>query len=145
EGDTVQFNWKGSNHSIVPYDATVQNTGFSESVTASAITASSTWDPLTRSSAYHCGIHAIMTGQIYVYEVANKLSVSAPPTVVAGSAFMVTVTATGQTNTTDDLYPGTVHFATSDADPGVVKPADYPFTGGDNGSRGFGGMILKTV
>ena len=41
EGDTVQFTWQGFNHSIVPYDATVQNTGFSESVTASTITASS--------------------------------------------------------------------------------------------------------
>ena len=145
EGDTVQFTWQGFNHSIVPYDATVQNTGFSESVTANTITASSTWDPLTRSSAYHCGIHAIMTGQIYVYEVANKLSVSAPPTVAAGTPFTVTVTAAGPTNTSDDLYAGTVHFTISDTDPGVVKPGDYAFTSGDNGSHAFGGVILKTV
>jgi hypothetical protein len=42
-------------------------------------------------------------------------------------------------------YTGTVHFSTTDQDPGVILPADYTFGPGDGGSATFsGGVTLVT-
>src|SRR5205823_10501005 len=42
-------------------------------------------------------------------------------------------------------YAGTVHFTSSDTNPSVVLPADYTFTGADNGVHTFTGAILITA
>jgi hypothetical protein len=61
----------------------------------------------------------------------------------------VTVTALDPSGNIDTSYQGTVTFSTTDADSGVVLPADYTFTtgdGGDNGVQSFpGGVTLITV
>ncbi len=68
---------------------------------------------------------------------ATHLTVSAPATVTAGSPFSVTVSAEDQFNNLSTTYRGTVHFTTTDAGSGVVLPADYTFTSGDNGTHTF--------
>jgi streptogramin lyase len=80
---------------------------------------------------------------------ANQFLLTAAPTVVSGTAFDITITALGPWSNIDTGYQGTVTFSTSDADSGVVLPADYTFTtgvGGDNGVHTFtGGVMLVTV
>ena len=47
---------------------------------------------------------------------------------------------------TDTNYQGTVHFSSSDSDPGVILPADYTFVSGDQGVHTFaGGFTLVTA
>jgi hypothetical protein len=59
------------------------------------------------------------------------------------------VTALDAYGNIDSNYQGTVTFTTTDADSGVLLPADYTFTtgvGGDNGVHTFsGGVTLITV
>ncbi len=69
-------------------------------------------------------------------------SVSAPSGSTAGSSFTVTVTALDPSNHTLTGYTGTVHFTSSDA--AAVLPADYTFTGGDQGVHQFT-MTLKAA
>jgi hypothetical protein len=51
----------------------------------------------------------------------------------SGVPFDVTVVAVDAYGNTDSHYAGTVTFGTSDADPGVVLPADYTFGPSDGG------------
>jgi hypothetical protein len=77
---------------------------------------------------------------------ADHLSVSAPSSVTSGTPFDITVTALDPFGNTDVNYQGTVTFATSDPDPGVVLPADYTFTAADAGAHAFpGGVTLVTT
>jgi hypothetical protein len=65
---------------------------------------------------------------------------------VAGTSFSVTVTALDASGHTFTGYAGTVHFTTSDKGAGVVLPADYTFTAGDNGTHTFAsGVTLLTA
>jgi hypothetical protein len=69
-----------------------------------------------------------------------------PPSVVSGTPFNVTVVAVDAYGNTDTNYAGTVHFTTSDTDPGVVLPPDYAFQPGDAGMVTFpGGVTLITA
>ena len=61
----------------------------------------------------------------------------APARVTAGAPFEVTVTALDAYGHVAAGYTGTVTFATSDPDPGVVLPADYTFTAADGGVHTF--------
>ena len=72
---------------------------------------------------------------------ATHLTVSAPASVTAGSPFSVTVSAEDQFNNLATTYRGTVHFTTTDAGAGVVLPADYTFTSGDNGTHTFTNLV----
>ena len=72
---------------------------------------------------------------------ATHLTVSAPASVAAGSPFSVTVSAEDQFNNLSTTYRGTVHFTTTDAGSGVVVPADYTFTSGDNGTHTFTNLV----
>jgi hypothetical protein len=77
---------------------------------------------------------------------ADHFSISAPGSVTAGAPFDVTITALDPYGNTDTNYQGTVTFATSDTDPGVVLPADYTFQAGDAGLATFaGGATLVTL
>ncbi len=103
-------------------------------------------------------------------DVANGLTGSAPVAVDPAAASQLLVTTEGQSGTGGTFqspsgsaltfvvtaedpygnvatgYAGTVHFTTTDTDPGVVLPADYTFTGADQGVHTFSnGAILKTV
>jgi hypothetical protein len=58
---------------------------------------------------------------------ASAFVLSAPDTVQSGVPFDVTVTAVDSFGQVAVGYTGTVTFSSSDADPGVVLPADYTF------------------
>jgi hypothetical protein len=74
--------------------------------------------------------------------------VTAPSSAVSGTPFDVIVTVLDMYGNTATDYTGTVHFTTSDLDPGVVLPSNYTFTtgnGGDNGVHDFpAGFMLIT-
>jgi hypothetical protein len=68
--------------------------------------------------------------------------VSGPGTTVAGNAASVTVTAQDAYGNTTPGYTGTVHFTSSD--PQAILPANYTYTGADNGTHSFS-VTLKTA
>jgi hypothetical protein len=71
--------------------------------------------------------------------------VQAPATAASGTPFDVTIIAVDAYGNTDMNYAGTIHFTTSDNDPGVVLPADYTFQPGDAGMITFpAGVTLIT-
>jgi hypothetical protein len=77
--------------------------------------------------------------------VAVFFAVAAPASVPPGSPLDVTITALDPYGNTAVNYQGTVTFSTSDTDPGIVLPADYTFTSGDDGVHTFsGGVTLST-
>jgi uncharacterized protein (TIGR03437 family) len=59
---------------------------------------------------------------------ATHFTVSAPASATAGTAFSFTVTALDQFNNTSNLYGGTVHFTSTDAQ--AVLPANSTLTNG---------------
>jgi hypothetical protein len=71
-------------------------------------------------------------------------AIMVPPTVVSGTPFSITVQALDATGNLNPAYAGTIHFATSDTDPGVVLPGDYTFTSNDAGQQTFNGVTLVT-
>jgi hypothetical protein len=76
---------------------------------------------------------------------ATAFVLSAPDTVDPGAPFDVTVAAVDPFGQSAFGYTGTVTFATTDPDPGVVLPADYTFTPADQGTHTFsGGVTLVT-
>jgi hypothetical protein len=77
---------------------------------------------------------------------ADHLTVTAPPSTTAGTAFSITVTARDQFNNTATGYLGTVHFTTTDGQPSAVVPGDYTFVAADNGEHTFtNGVTLVTA
>jgi streptogramin lyase len=77
---------------------------------------------------------------------AVALQVVAPPSATTGVAFDVTVMAVDPYGNTDMNYTGTIHFTTSDLDPGVMLPLDYTFQASDAGMVTFpGGVTLITL
>ncbi|MCE9608702.1 MAG: Ig-like domain repeat protein [Chthoniobacter sp.] len=77
--------------------------------------------------------------------VATRFAVSGfPASPAAGVAGSVMVTAQSSDGNTITGYTGTVHFTSNDG--AAVLPADYTFTGGDNGTHTFSnGVALKTA
>jgi hypothetical protein len=71
-----------------------------------------------------------------------SLSVSAPASATAGSAFSVTVTALDSYGNTATTYTGTVHFTGGGT--GAALPTDYTFTGGDTGTHTFSNAVTLT-
>lgn len=77
---------------------------------------------------------------------ATHFALSASPTAVAGIPFNVSVTALDSFNNTASSYRGTVHFTTSDTNPGTAIPSNYTFVAGDNGIHTFtNGVTLMTT
>jgi hypothetical protein len=82
----------------------------------------------------------------HVAAPAVAFQIVAPTSAPSGTAFDVTVIAVDPDGNIDTNYQGTVTFATSDTDPGVVLPADYTFQASDQGMATFpGGVILVTL
>jgi streptogramin lyase len=77
---------------------------------------------------------------------AVGFQVVAPASATSGVAFDVTVIAVDPYGNTDMNYTGTIHFTTSDMDPGVVLPPDHTFQPSDAGMVTFvGGVTLITL
>jgi hypothetical protein len=89
-----------------------------------------------------------LTGSGYVNVQAAPavaLQISAPPSATVGTPFDVSVTAVDPYGNTDTNYAGTITWTSTDPDPRVVLPADYPFKPGDQGQVTFpGGITLFT-
>jgi hypothetical protein len=83
------------------------------------------------------------------YVAIRRFHISGASTAVSGTPLDIRVTALDPNGNIDTTYQGTVTFSTSDADSGVVLPADYTFTtgdGADNGVHTFpAGVTLITV
>jgi hypothetical protein len=81
-----------------------------------------------------------LTGSANVTVVAGSavaFRVIGPSTAVSGTPFDVTVRAVDAYGNTDTNYTGTIRFTTTDPDPGVVLPPDYPFQPGEAGTVTF--------
>jgi hypothetical protein len=75
---------------------------------------------------------------------ATRLSIAAPASVTADTAFTITVTALDPYGNTAAGYTGTVHFSTSAVQ--ALLPADYTFTTADAGVHAFpAGVRLRGV
>src|SRR5207245_2976935 len=82
----------------------------------------------------------------YLAVPVPTLRIETATAAVSGTPFDSTVTALDSSGNIDPSYQGTVTFSTTDPEPGVVLPADYTFTTGDNGVHTFsGGVVLVTV
>jgi sugar lactone lactonase YvrE len=80
------------------------------------------------------------------YVAVRRLHITAASSAVSGATLSLTVTALDPNGNIDTSYQGAVSFSTTDADPGVLMPADYTFTTGDNGAHTFSsGVTVNTV
>jgi hypothetical protein len=76
---------------------------------------------------------------------AASFILSAPDTATAGVPFDIGVTVVDIFGQLAAGYTGTIHFSTSDPDPGVVLPPDYTFQPSDGGTAVFpAGVTLFT-
>jgi uncharacterized repeat protein (TIGR01451 family) len=66
---------------------------------------------------------------------AKSFLIEAPNIVTAGTSFAITVTVLDAYNNIVKGYTGTIHFTSSDSNPGL--PANYTFVSGDNGTHTF--------
>jgi hypothetical protein len=76
-------------------------------------------------------------------------SIAVPASVPSGAPFAITVSAVDPYGNVDTSYvtdpSGAVtFFTTTDLDPGVMLPADYPFTAADQGVHTFDGVVYIT-
>jgi hypothetical protein len=95
-------------------------------------------DPAQLGTADQRGVVRAGGVNIGAYQAsAASFRLDAPHSVTAGMPFDVTVTALDPFGQVALGYAGTVTFRTTDPDPGVVLPADYPFTPGDGGVHTF--------
>jgi hypothetical protein len=87
------------------------------------------------------------TGTVLVTPAAaDHFQILAPAQAASGTAFDVTVVALDPYGNVDVNYQGTIHFSSTDPDPGVVLPDDYTFTGDDQGMHTFAaGVTLITA
>src|SRR5262249_16662276 len=93
-----------------------------------------------------CFTNTDPTTHSYGRGAANHILITTSRTVIAGTPFDVTLTALDLYGNVDTTYQSTVTFSTTDPDSGVVLPAEYTFTTGDNGVHTFpGGVTLVTV
>jgi hypothetical protein len=100
---------------------------------------------ITVTDTADASITGTQSGIVITPLAANHFQIDAPSSVVSGTAFDVTVTALDRFGNIDTNYAGTVTFTTSDGDPNVVLPMDYPFAAGDQGVHTFsGGATLIT-
>jgi ELWxxDGT repeat protein len=84
------------------------------------------------------GIHGI---EPWILTSGPSFYVSGPATSTAGSSFNFTVTAEDASNNVNPNYTGTVHFTSGDATASL--PADYTFTGADQGVHTFTVTLTK--
>jgi hypothetical protein len=105
------------------FSATLQTAG------TRSITATDTADP---------GITGTQSGIVVNPAATSALVVAGYPSPTRRREFHdFTVTAVDPYGNVTTGYRGTVTFATTDAGPGVVLPADYTFTPGDGGVHTF--------
>jgi hypothetical protein len=85
-------------------------------------------------------ITGAQTGITVTAAAVDHLDITTPGSVTAGMPFDLIVTAKDHFGNTVTGYTGTVTFTTSDQDPQVSLPPDYPFSAADNGTHTFSGQ-----
>jgi len=141
---TVHFSSADPYGASLPADYTFQaaDQGAHTFTGATALYTAGTWDVTATDTQSGIGGAAFVSVQA-APAVAFQLVVAASAT--SGVPFDVAVIAVDAYGNTDTNYTGTVTFATSDADPGVVLPPDYTFQASDAGMATFaGGVTLVT-
>jgi hypothetical protein len=99
-------------------------------------------DPAQRSQPDQRGVVRSGGVNIGAYQAsATAFVLTTTDTVTADMPFDVTVTAVDIFAQVAVGYTGTVTFSTTDPDPNVVLPADYPFTLADGGTHTFTGQF----
>ena len=105
-----------------------------------------TWSDNRLSDSAHANQPDVRFAKIPLAGTTHFSVSTSPSSSKAGNAFSVTVSALDANNNVDPTYRGTVRFTTSDGGSGVALPADYAFTGVDNGVHIFnGGATLVTA
>jgi hypothetical protein len=152
--NNVDFNYRGTVHftttdaspeSVLPADVTFTSADagvhtFSAGVTL--ITAGSQAVTVADTISGISGTSAVTV----TAATPDHLLVAASDTVTSGIPFDVTVTIQDAFNNTVMTYLGTVQVMSTDTDPAVILPPDYPFTSTDAGVHTFsGGVTLITV
>jgi hypothetical protein len=141
---TVHFSSADPYGASLPADYTFQasDQGMATVSGVTALYTAGTWDVTATDT--QSGI----TGAAFVNVQAAPavaFRVVAPASTTSGVAFDVTVIAVDPYGNTDMNYTGTIHFTTSDMDPGVVLPPDYTFQVSDAGMVTFAsGVTLIT-
>ncbi|MEO6728802.1 MAG: LamG-like jellyroll fold domain-containing protein [Candidatus Dojkabacteria bacterium] len=83
------------------------------------------------------------SSSVAAFRVSSVNSVEAsvnPTTVTAGEPITITVTAKDSFGNPDSSYTGTIHFSSNS--PSAILPADYQFSGSDNGVHVFTDGII---
>jgi streptogramin lyase len=141
---TVHFRSADPYGASLPVDYTFQasDQGVHTFSGVTALYTAGTWDVTATDATSGITGAAFVTVQA---APAVALQVVAPASATSGVAFDVTVIAVDPYGNTDMNYTGTIHFTTSDMDPGVVLPPDYTFQPSDAGMMTFpGGVTLIT-
>jgi hypothetical protein len=90
---------------------------------------------LTVADTLTAAITGTQSGIVISAAAATHFRISAPASVMAGTAFSITVTAVDAFGNVAIGYRGRVHFTSSDKH--AVLPSNYTFVSGDNGVRTF--------
>jgi hypothetical protein len=141
---TVTFSSADPVGATLPADYTFRATdqGVAFFPAGAALYTAGTWDVTATDAA---GGQAGSDFVLVTPAPAVAFQVIAPAGAASGAAFDVTVVAVDASGNIDTNYRGTVHFSTSDPDPGAVLPADYAFQLSDAGTVTFpGGVALVT-
>jgi hypothetical protein len=76
---------------------------------------------------------------------ATQLILTAPASNTSATPFDLTVTALDPYGNIDTNYAGTIHFTSTDGDPGVMLPGDYTFASADGGTHTFSGGVILII
>ncbi len=141
---TVTFSSQDPYGATLPSDYTFQpsNMGMVTFPGGATLYTAGTWDvTVTDTSSGATGSDFVMV----TAAPAVAFQIIAPANATSGQAFDITVIAVDPYGNTDMNYLGTIHFTSTDSDPGVVLPADYTFQASDAGMVTFpAGVTLMT-
>ena len=137
---TVHFSSTDTNtQTLLPADSTLSNGvgNFSATLTTAGA------QTITATDTLNGSIAGVSSGvNVTPLATVTSLGVSAPADVKAGTLFALTVTARDLYGNAVPDYAGTIHFTSTDSQ--SVLPANFTFTGNDNGAHTFG-VTLKTI
>jgi hypothetical protein len=142
----ISLTWTepNSNQTGFAIERSIDGINFSQIATVGANTTSYLDNGLTVGTQYDYRVSATNAAGASGYSpVASAtpytphLSITAPSSTTAGSAFNLTVTALDPSNHTSTGYLGTIHFTSTDVGAARVLPADYTFVAADAGVHTF--------
>ncbi|HEY6962876.1 MAG TPA: invasin domain 3-containing protein, partial [Gaiellaceae bacterium] len=136
-GQSVSLSQGAGSSTITPASATTNGSGVATFTVKSQVAQTVTYTATVGAT----GI--LQTAQVvFTPGAATTLTVSGPASATAGVSFnTLTVTAKDQFGNVATGYTGTVHFTGGGTSP--TLPANYTFTGGDNGTHTFTATLTQ--